>query len=299
MREMLLIGLLLFPGLLLRAQTPIRPADLDIPTKIAPAYFGPNAFLVPDAFPTHPSPVLRVEVAGDFYKGRLADGKDYTWDPLVYVEIPVWSKRVSMAFWGPIREWYKMSVPVAEARRLPAERAGSGTDTGDLYVATFVNLLEERRWLPEATFRAVLKTAAGDDFYRARHYDAPGYYFDMLVSKSLTFPMGFLLRKVQLGVDFGWLYWQTDNGRQNDARLFGVMGLVDTRWARLSAQWGGYFGWEHDGDSPHVVKFRLDIHAFRHFEPYIYFQQGLKDWPFTHLRIGIAYNLDLWNIKRY
>ena len=292
LRFILLVGLLL-PGMLLRGQVPIRQADLTVTTKIAPAYFGPNAF------PTHPSPTLRVEVAGDYYKGHLADGKDYTWDPLVYVEIPVWSKRVSMAFWGPVREWYSMSVPVAEARRLTPERAGTGNDTGDLYVATYVNLLEEKRWLPEATFRAVLKTAAGDDFGRARHYDSPGYYFDLLLSKSYTFPEGSFVKKLQGGLDVGWLYWQTDNGRQNDARLFGVMGAVDSRWARLTAQWGGYYGWEHDGDRPSVVKMRLDIHAGRNLEPFIYFQHGLRDWPFTHLRLGIAYNLDIWNIKLF
>ena len=71
------------------------------------------------------------------------------------------------------------------------------------------------------------------------------------------------------------------------------MGMVDTSLARLSAQWGGYCGWEGDGDSPCVVKLRLDIHASRHFEPFFYFQRGLKDWPFTHFRLGIAYNFDL------
>lgn len=29
------------------AQTPIVPSDLSVPSKIAPAYFGPNAFPVP------------------------------------------------------------------------------------------------------------------------------------------------------------------------------------------------------------------------------------------------------------
>ncbi len=290
--------LLLLPGLFLGAQVPIRQADLNVHTQIAPAYFGPNAFPVPDAFPTHPSRELRAELAGDYYRGHLADGQDYTWDPLVYVEIPLWSKRVSMAFWGPIREWYSMSEAVAEARRVPEGGAGTGNDTGDLYVATYVNLLEEKGCLPEATFRAVLKTAAGDDYGRARHYDAPGYYFDLLLSKSYTFPSGSFFRTLQAGLDVGFLYWQTDNGRQNDAHLYGIMGQVDTRAARLTAQWGGYCGWEADGDSPAVVKLRLDIHASPHLEPFFYFQQGLKDWPFTHFRLGLCYSLDLWSLRK-
>ncbi len=286
----LLLGMLL-SGSFLKAQTPIEQADISTKTKIAPAYFGPNAFPVPDAFPVRPSGTLRVEVAGDYYRGHLADGEDYTWDPLVLVEIPLWSKRVSMSFWGPIREWYKMSVPVAEARRLPAERAGEGNDTGDLYIATNVNLLQERRWIPEVMVRAVLKTAAGDDYGRARHYDSGGYYFDVIISKSRQFAPGHFLRSVRAGVDLGFLYWQTDNGRQNDAHMYGIMGELDTRLLSLTGQWGGYSGWEHDGDAPIVVKLRVGLHAFRHFEPYFYYQQGLHDWPFTHYRIGISYKL--------
>ncbi|MBR1569129.1 MAG: hypothetical protein IJ651_00165 [Bacteroidales bacterium] len=282
---------LLLAGPVLFAQTPVVQADLSVTTKIAPVYFGPNAFPVPDAFPARPAHHWRIEVAGDYYRGSLADGKDYTWDPFVFVEVPLWSRRVSMSFWGPIREWYDMSVPVAQARRLSADKAGKGNDTGDLYVATNVNLLEERRWLPNIMLRAVLKTAAGDDFGRARHYDAPGYYFDAVISKSHWFPEGSFITSVQAGVDFGWLYWQTDNGRQNDARLYGLMAGVDTRAASLYVQWGGYAGWEHDGDSPSVVKARLDAHVTRHVGAFFYFQHGLKDWPFNHYRFGISVNI--------
>ncbi len=284
--------------MLLRAQTPVRTADLSVPSKIAPAYFGPNAFPVPDGLFMRPSPTLRAEVAGNYFKGHLADGQDHTWAPSIYVEVPLWTHRVSLSVYGQVHEWYQMSPSVAEARRLSPEQAGTGNDSGDLYFATNILVLEEKGWRPDIMIRGALKTASGDHFGRARHYDAPGYHFDLIASKSYTFPEGSFVRKLQGGLNFGWLYWQTDNGRQNDARLYGVIGMVDTLIARLSAQWGSYWGWERDGDTPSVMKIRLDAHISRHFEAFFYFQHGFRDWPFTQYRLGLACNLDLWNIKK-
>ena len=48
-----------------QAQTPILKPDLGVPSLVAPAYFGPNAFPVPDMLDGSTSGDLKVELYGD------------------------------------------------------------------------------------------------------------------------------------------------------------------------------------------------------------------------------------------
>lgn len=286
----LLIGAL--GSQVLQAQPELRPVHHFIPTGISTAYFGPNAFPVPDFFPGRPAEHLRIEAAGDFFKGFIADGTDYTWNPYLFIEIPLFTHRASLSVWTDTHEFYHFSDAVAEARQVMETGPITGSDSGDIYVGTNILVLEEKGWwIPDIMLRAVMKTASGDDFGRARHYDCPGYYFDAVVSKSYLFPEGNFFRSVRASLDLGFVCWQTDNGRQNDAFMVGLVASVDTRPVRLTAQWGGYSGWEKRGDHPRSVKARLDIHAGRHFDVFFYFQQGLRDWPFTQYRAGLTYYL--------
>ena len=88
----------------------------------------------------------------------------------------------------------------------------------------------------------------------------------------------------------GFLCWQTNNGRQNDAVMYGA--LVRLRMGRISLeeQLAGYSGWEHKGDCPMTLRSRIALH-FNRLEPYVMYQYGLRDYPFHHLRVGVAYTL--------
>ena len=90
----------------------------------------------------------------------------------------------------------------------------------------------------------------------------------------------------------GFLCWQTDNGRQNDAVMYGLQAQLRHEFFSLQATWGGYVGWERYGDAPMSIKARAAGHV-KGFEPYVQYQYGIKDYPFHQIRVGLVYNLDI------
>ena len=281
--------LLLSPGV--RAQVPVVKPDRSVSTKIAPAYFGPNAFPVPDMSDGRPRRGVYAELAGDYFRGRLADGQDVTWDAFMHVSLPLWTPRATLELWIPATEWWDFSPAVAAARRLPAERH-RGHDMGDVYVCTSLHLLEGRdnAWRPDILARAVLKSASGGHFGEARFYDCPGYYFDLTVGEG--FRSDGFVRECRLALSTGFLCWQTDNGRQNDAVMGGALASLETDWFTLGAELGGYFGWENDGDRPVRARVRLDVHPREaSVHPFVQCGAGLADFPVTQIRAGVAWSL--------
>ena len=281
--------LLLSPGV--RAQVPVVKPDRSVSTKIAPAYFGPNAFPVPDMSDGRPRRGVYAELAGDYFRGRLADGQDVTWDAFMHVSLPLWTPRATLELWIPATEWWDFSPAVAAERRLPAERH-RGHDMGDVYGGTSLHLLEGRdnAWRPDILARAVVKTASGGFFGEARYYDCPGYFFDLTVAEGFRFE-GFF-HEFRLALSTGFLCWQTDNGRQNDAVMGGALASLETDWFTLGAELGGYFGWENDGDRPVRARVRLDVHPREaSVHPFVQCGAGLADFPFTQIRAGVAWSL--------
>ena len=290
-RCLAILSLLLLLSPAVRAQVPIVKPDRSGSTKIAPAYFGPNAFPVPEMSDGRPYRGVYAELGGDFYRGRLADGQDFTGDAFMHVSLPLWTPRATLEVWMPVHEWWDFSPAVAAARRLPEQHC-QGHDMGDVYVCTSLHLLEGRdnAWRPDLLARAVLKTASGGFFGEARYYDCPGYFFDLTVAEGFRFD-GFV-RGLRLALSTGFLCWQTDNGRQNDAAMAGALAALETDWFTLGAELGAYFGWEGDGDRPARARLRLDVHPWAaSVHPFVQYGAGLADYPFTQIRAGIAWSL--------
>jgi hypothetical protein len=97
---------------------------------------------------------------------------------------------------------------------------------------------------------------------------------------------------LRLAGSVGFLCWQTDNGRQNDAVMYGLQLLLKSQHISLRTTWSGYMGWEKMGDRPMIIKGRLSGHA-KGFDPYVEYQYGIKDYPFHMVRVGLAYNIDI------
>lgn len=282
------------------SETPlsVRPGGEN--TKIAPYYFGPNAFPVPDMLDGRAQHSLRAEVAADGYFGYQGDR---TADVRLKVNIPLFTDRVNLTLWYPVYEWYQLTPERASTCRLsPYEERGSGA--GDIYVSTDIWIVKARRWVPDIAARAALKTASGGNYERARHFDAPAYWFDLSSGKSLYLKRGVAFPfhepdenavEVRLSGTIGFLCWQTDNGRQNDAVYYGLQALVRYKYLSAQTTWSGYSGWEKDGDCPMVIRARLAGHV-KGFEPFVQYQYGIRDYPFHQLRIGLAYH---WDILQY
>ena len=268
-----------------RAGVPVISPDLSTPTLVAPRWFGPNAFPVPAMSDGLVGAQPEAELAMDYFSGHLTGGRDRTWDAFLRLHLPLWSERAALTVWFPAVEYWSYDESVREARHILSPASGDpGHDSGDVYVSLDIQLLKETSRRPALLLRSVLKTASGNSFGYARYYDSPGYFFDLTAGKGFG--------HVRFAATTGFLCWQTDNGRQNDAVMYGLGAFYNGRTLSLSAQWGGYVGWERSGDAPMSVRGRAGF-KFGRFEPYLSVQHGLRDWPFTQFRLGCVYRWGL------
>ncbi len=302
-----IVFILLTVSLFARAEeeplVPIERSDYSRPTGIAPYYFGPNAFPIPDMLDGRTESRLRLELAGDGYFGFQ---KDHTADVFIRAYIPLFTDRVNLTLWMPVMEWYRMTPERQRTCRLQDTVVMSGHEAGDVYISTDIQLLKARKYAPDIVLRAAMKTASGGGFEKARQYDDPGYFFDLAIGKSLYFGRGKTFPyadpeeavvELRFAGSAGFLCWQTDNGRQNDAVMYGLQMLVKTEYVSLRTTWSGYVGWEKYGDRPMSIKATLAGHI-HNFEPYITYQYGIKDYPFHQVRIGLAYHIDILKYKK-
>lgn len=261
------------------AEVPVGKPDLRQPTGIAPAFFGPNALPVIDISDGRTDSCLRLELAADGYFGY---DNSRTADLFARVHVPLFTRWANLTVWMPVYEWYE-------------QQDGKGSGAGDAYVSTEIQVLhsdwfrsDRARWIPQAVVRAGFKSASGGQFERRRHFDTPGYFIDLSIGNSLYRGNW----EFRLAGSAGFLCWQTDNGRQNDAVMYGLMALAKHTYFSLQAVWGGYVGWERHGDAPMSLKCRAAGHV-KGFEPYIQYQWGIKDYPFHQIRVGLVYSLDI------
>lgn len=276
------------------AQTPILRPDLGTPSLVAPGYFGPNAFPVPDMLDGTTSSDLRVELYGDGFLCSMTQrpSDDITLDLFAKATIPLFTDRVNLVIWMPVVEWFRSGPAVNVLRRVQdPDRWMSGVDSGDAYVSTDILILDERKRGCGLVLRAALKSASGNSFGTARVYDAPGYFFDVAVGRDIVKSAdGKTVFRTALSA--GFLCWQTGNGRQNDAVMYGALASLRTGLFKAEVNYGGYVGWEGKGDRPMTLKTKLSWSIGRCSINAMY-QVGFVDWPFHQVRLGAAYSFPL------
>lgn len=264
---------------------------------ISTRYNGPNAFPVPEMSDGRVSEVLSAELAGDGYFGYA---NDRTAGIFARLRIPLFTPRVNLSVWMPVCEWYGMTRQRQQECMLPTGTPINGYGFGDVYVSTDIQVLCSRRWWPDITVRAAMKTASGGQWELARHYDDPGYFFDIAVGKSLylsTKGEPSTERKAEsdwelrIAATTGFLCWQTRTARQDDAYQYGAQLFVRQQYVSARITWAGYSGWRKNGDRPMIVK--AELRGYLHgFEPFASYQYGLRDYPFHAIRVGLAYTFD-------
>ena len=281
------------------AQTTIVNPDFGVPSKIAPAYFGPNAFPVPDMLDGRTSSELKVELYGDCFlgttTGRVAD--DITGDLFAKLTIPLFTPKVNLTVWMPIFEYFQTSAELNALRRLPApydKMPLQGMDSGDVYVSADIRILSQEKHHLDIAARAVLKTASANEFAKGRCYDAPGYFFDVAIGRGFDLGNEHNLR---IAASTGFLCWQTDNGRQNDAVMYGALVAYTYKKFTIDTCFGGYAGWERDGDRPMTLKTNLS-YRIGDWSVRVGHQVGFMDWPYHQIRVGATYALDMLSKMR-
>lgn len=298
MRRLLVILTLIMVQVPVSAQTPILRPDLNVPSLVAPAYFGPNAFPVPDMSDGTTSSDLKVELYGDGFLCTMTSNPsdDVTLDLFAKATIPLFTDRVNLVVWMPVVEWHRTSPAVNALRRIQnPDRWTSGFDSGDAYVSTDILVLDERKRGCGLVLRAALKSASGNSFGTARVYDAPGYFFDVALGRDIVKSAdGKVVFRTALSA--GFLCWQTGNGRQNDAVMYGALASLKAGSFKAEVDYGGYVGWEGIGDRPMTLKTKLSWSIGR-FSINAMHQVGFVHWPFHQIRLGASYSVPL-NLHR-
>lgn len=282
----------------MNAQTPITKPDLSIPSLVAPAYFGPNAFPVPDMSDGSTSDHLKVGLYGDGFLCTLtSDYKDdQTFDLFAKATIPLFSNRVNLTLWMPVFEYFRSGPAVNRLRRIEnPDQWISGTDSGDAYVSTDILILDENRCGYGLVLRAALKSASGNSFSTARVYDCPGYFFDVAVGRNV-YKSSDKKTVLRVALSTGFLCWQTANGRQNDAVMYGLLASLRSGKFKAELNYGGYVGWEGTGDRPMTLKTKLSW-SIGQFSIDAMHQAGFIDWPFHQFRIGTTWSYPILKKK--
>ncbi len=276
----LLLNMVSIMGLM--AETPVVAPDYGEKSLIGPLYFGPNAFPVPPVLKGVNDSTLNIFVGADEQWGQAGKTQkgnegERTTTIQAHVAIPLFTQRVSLNLWMPVMEFYENT------------RYGNGHGAGDVYVSTDIQILNQRRYVPALLLRAALKTASGGEYNKYRFYDSPGYFFDLAIAKSFIINQDWL---IHIAGSAGFLCWQTDNGRQNDAVMYALYAELRHRYWSVNGQYAGYTGWERMGDRPMVVRAILSGHI-NNFEPLIAYEYGIRDYPFHTLRLGLRYKIDI------
>ncbi|NJB87238.1 hypothetical protein GGR26_003018 [Lewinella marina] len=251
---------------------------------LSPAYLGPNALPVPRVANARLEGSTRITLAGE---GHFSSG-DRTGNGFLEVDQPLFSERVALRVWYIPVEYYHMDATTRDARAA-RDYDGRGWAGGDVYVGTQIQLLRDARGWPDLLFTTNLKTASGTHLSAARHTNAPAYYFDLSAGKTFPLSRGGN-HSVRPHAMVGFYVWQTfkDDYLQNDAFLYGLGADLTLGQIMVTPALGGYSGYLNNGDRPVVARLSLESHRGKMVEYLARLQQGLRDFPYTSVRLGIV-----------
>lgn len=274
------------------AQVPVEKPRYPV-SRISTEYFGPYAFPVPELLEGNICNDLHLEFSGDSATGSIGGDKDMTYAATFKVRIPLWTDRATLSVWGEMHEWYKDTPQTRAVRRVSDQYPLVGNSAGNVYFSLDMLLLKETVGRPSIALRAATQSATGDKYEVARHYDAPGYFFDISAGKSFSVGKGSL----RASASAGFVCWQIDRGRQNDALMLGAKASYTCRTMTLSAEYAGYSGLESSkdpeaGDRPRAFRTEAAFHLGK-VSPFVCWQKGTDDWPFSIIRAGVSVDLGI------
>ncbi len=254
--------------------------------------WGPNALPVIDMSSGETSEELSVEISGSYFRG-FDNSNSFTTN--LQLNIPLFSQWVNLEAWYSVMDFYSRY----ETRETKHETNWHNV-AGDIYVSTNIQVLHsdwlKRKYIPSAVTRIGIKTASGGDFGNRRFIDAPGYFLDLTVAEKIEFENSWV-RSLSVAGSIGFYCWQTGRAEQNDAYMYGLRAEFESQYLRLMAEWGGYTGWQKNGDCPMRIKTKLNIPCPFGFEPYVAYQYGIRDYPYQEIRIGLEYLIDIHRIS--
>ncbi len=258
---------------------------------LSPKFLGPNALPVPEIKNGSLSNMASFKMAYDnhFIKGET------THNGFFELYVPIQKDKISINVNIVPIEYYVMDTTIRDLRK-SRDLDGKGFALGDLYFSTLIQILKDKKNLPDILLTVNLKTASGSNLEAARYTDTPGYFFDLSFGKKIN-RNGTFLKAIQPYAMTGFYVWQTrrDDYHQNDAFHFGL-GL-DMQFSKIELRnaVGGYFGYISNGDKPIVYRSSIISKFNSLFNYELRFQQGFRDFRYTSIRLGCFVNLKRFN----
>jgi hypothetical protein len=256
---------------------------------ISPAFLGPNALPVPDIKNGSVDSAMSVSISFDHYQST----GDRTQDFFIKGILPLFKNRMSVEMDVVPLEWYRMDTLTRDIRAVRTQ-SGKGSAGGDIYVATTLQIVRDKKMFPDMQLRFALKTASGTHLRDARFTDAPGYFFDMSFGKNLLDAKGFI-QVIRLYADIGFYTYQTYDIKnlQNDCVLYGAGITINSKRFSFVNHIGGYSGYIGNGDKPLV--FRSEFRVLQKLIDYsVSWQQGLNDYDYSRFRVSVIAHLRSW-----
>ena len=253
---------------------------------ISPQFMGPNALPLPIQQKGLVRKSIEWESRGELYWNK----GDLTLNPFTRIYVPLGNGRVAIeGYYVPV-EYYQSSAAVRDYRKA-RDFSGKGWAAGDVYISTIIQLTENRKKWPDIALGINLKTASGTELANLRYTDAPGYSFDISFGKTYTSASSPDLNFRWYAVG-GFYVWQMYSTRyfQNDAILYGCGTDISFFSWKISNQLGGYWGYLDNGDRPLIWNFLVE-RKINQFLISASFQEGLKNFPFHAIRLGMTYLL--------
>jgi hypothetical protein len=255
---------------------------------ISPGYFGPNALPIPSVGNGRTDSLFQFQVLSG---GHFSQG-DKTFDGILRGIAPFCGGKVCLSASVVPLEYYVMDT-VTRDLRAARDRDGKGFAGGDIHIATTVQIVRDRKNIPDVTLEIALRTASGTKLGAARYTDAPGYHMDVSAGKSFMLPGKFFV-DARPYIMAGFYSYQTYDIRhlQNDCLLYGIG--IDLRYEKVlwSNQLAGYSGYLNDGDHPMV--FRSILRKIgRRFDFLLELQAGWRDYGYRSVHAGTSWKLPL------
>ena len=259
--------------------------------QIAPAKLGPNSLPVPimDYAKLYSLSNIETGVHAHFMEGDKAINSYFS---LYWSVVP---QRVAVHVWGFPNETFQTGNQVRDERQIYYDDTGWVTQVGDLWISTTIQVLKDKKILPDITINYSSKTTTGGAI-QGRYTDAPANYYYIAFGKSL-FPKKGFIHEIRVAAMGGFYVWQTNKVElaQDEGALyeFGI-DLKHKNWSWKN-EIGGYSGYDayryigvRGSNDPLVYRTNIKT-AGERTDWILEYQTGLHDYLYQTFRFSMAY----------
>ncbi len=263
--------------------------------QIAPGKMGPNALPVPEMDYALVDTISNFEVGVHSHTMK----GDQAINSFLSFQWTIVPRKVGVKFWAFPTETFRMDNSVRDERQIYWDDTGWMTNPGDLWISTFIQIIQDKKFLPDITFNYSAKTTTGWATH-ARYTDGAANYYYASFGKSV-FPKKGLLDEIRLAAMTGFYVWQTNKVEmaQDEGPLY-EFGLI-LRSGQFSwiNEMGGYCGYDVykyigiTGDNdPLIYRSRL-MKTGKRFEWKLEYQTGFRDYDYHTFRFSVGYRFKL------